>query len=131
MRRFLIGIAAALSLAACATPSEQNAAAPEALDVAPLEYTFRELPNGLRVYAMPDPNTANVAVHVWYRVGSKDDPLGRSGFAHLFEHTMFKATRNLPSEQYFPLIQDVGGTLNASTYDDFTNYYQAVPANYL
>ena len=92
---------------------------------------MRTLPNGLRVYAMPDPNTANVSVQVWYDVGSKDDPLGRSGFAHLFEHIMFKATRNMPAENFDRLTEDVGGFNNASTYDDFTNYYEVVPANHL
>ncbi|MBY0423888.1 MAG: insulinase family protein, partial [Parvularculaceae bacterium] len=80
---------------------------------------------------MPDPSTANVSVHVWYRVGSKDDPKGRSGFAHLFEHIMFKATRNMPPEYFDRLTEDVGGFNNASTYDDFTNYYEVVPANHL
>ncbi len=80
---------------------------------------------------MPDPDTANVSVQVWYRVGSKDDPVGRSGFAHLFEHIMFKATRNMPAETFDRLTEDVGGFNNASTWDDFTNYYAVVPANHL
>src|SRR5215468_1833938 len=103
MKRVLSLLAAAFALAACTTASAptQTAPAPGAsaqaqthtLTVAPLNYHMRTLPNGLRVYAMPDPNTANVSVQVWYNVGSKNDPLGRSGFAHLFEHIMFKATR--------------------------------------
>ncbi|MGC8000486.1 M16 family metallopeptidase, partial [Salmonella enterica] len=68
---------------------------------------------------------------VWYGVGSKDDPQGRSGFAHLFEHMMFKATRNLPAESIDRMTEDVGGFNNASTWDDFTNYYEVVPANHL
>ncbi len=130
MSRLLAAIATALTLAACAT-----AAAPQgqgrALEVAPLAYTMRTLPNGLRVYAMPDANTANVSVQVWYDVGSVDDPIGRSGFAHLFEHIMFKSTRNMPAEFFDRLTEDVGGFNNASTYDDFTNYYEVVPANHL
>ena len=70
-------------------------------------------------------------MQVWYDVGSKDDPVGRSGFAHLFEHIMFKATRNMPAETLDRLTEDVGGFNNASTYDDFTNYYEVVPANHL
>lgn len=132
MRTFILAIAAILTLGSCASapqaPAQQGAGA---LEVAPLEYTFRELPNGLRVYAMPDPNTANVSVQVWYQVGSKDDPVGRSGFAHLFEHIMFKSTRNMPPEAFDRFTEDVGGFNNASTYDDFTNYYEVVPANYL
>ena len=77
------------------------------------------------------PTTPNVAVQVWYDVGSKDDPKDRSGFAHMFEHLMFKATRNLVSEQMDRLTEDVGGYNNASTNDDYTNYYELVPANHL
>lgn len=133
MRRMLAAILAVLFpalLGACASAPEGEGA-PVALEVAPLEYTVRELPNGLRVYAMPDANTANVSVQVWYAVGSKDDPLGRSGFAHLFEHIMFKSTANMPAEFFDRLTEDVGGFNNASTYDDFTNYYEVVPANHL
>ena len=129
MRRMFAFLAAGLALAACATSSAPQA--PAALEVAPLTYTMRTLPNGLRVYAMPDANTANVSVQVWYDVGSVDDPVGRSGFAHLFEHIMFKSTRNMPAEFFDRLTEDVGGFNNASTYDDFTNYYEVVPANHL
>ncbi len=97
----------------------------------PIVYAERTLPNGLRVLSSRDTATPNVTVQVWYGVGSKDDPLGRSGFAHLFEHMMFKATRNLPSESIDRVTEDVGGFNNASTYDDFTNYYEVVPANHL
>jgi len=130
MKRFVMFFAAAFALAACATSSAPQGEG-GALQVAPLEYTLRTLPNGLRVYAMPDANTANVSVQVWYDVGSKDDPIGRSGFAHLFEHIMFKATRNMPSETFDRLTEDVGGYNNASTWDDFTNYFEVVPANHL
>jgi zinc protease len=124
-------VAAAFALAACATSSAPQAGGSGALEVAPLQYTMRTLDNGLRVYAMRDPNTANVSVQVWYDVGSVDDPVGRSGFAHLFEHIMFKSTRNMPAEFFDRLTEDVGGFNNASTYDDFTNYYEVVPANHL
>ena len=102
-----------------------------AAPVKPLAYTERVLANGLRVYAVRDTSTANVSVHVWYDVGSKDDPRDRSGFAHLFEHLMFKATRNLPAETFDRLTEDVGGFNNASTADDYTNYFETVPANHL
>ena len=72
-----------------ARPAARAAAAPA---VPPIRYHSRTLANGLRVYAIRDPNSANVSVQVWYDVGSKDDPRGRSGFAHLFEHMMFKST---------------------------------------
>lgn len=99
--------------------------------VTPLAYTMRTLPNGLRVFAMPDPTTANVAVEVIYDVGAKNDPAGRSGFAHMFEHLMFKSTRNMVPEQLDRLTEDVGGNNNASTHDDFTEYHETVPANHL
>jgi zinc protease len=134
MRSFATAALAALSLfavAACSDTAKKPNEPMTALKVEPLKSTERTLANGLRVYAMPDPNTANVSVQVWYDVGSKDDPVGRSGFAHLFEHIMFKATRNMPPETLDRLTEDVGGFNNASTWDDFTNYYQVVPANHL
>ncbi len=99
--------------------------------VPPIAFTQRTLANGLRVYAIRDTTTPNVSVQVWYDVGSKDDPAGRSGFAHMFEHLMFKATRNLVPEQMDRLTEDVGGYNNASTNDDYTNYYEVIPANHL
>jgi zinc protease len=127
MKRLISFVAAALALVACASSSAPQGS----LEVAPLAYTMRTLPNGLRVYSMPDRDTANVSVQVWYDVGSVDDPAGRSGFAHLFEHIMFKSTRNMPEQFFDRLTEDVGGYNNASTYDDFTNYYEVVPANHL
>ena len=108
-----------------ANPVTRPATAP------PIAFTKRTLANGLQVYASLDRSTPNVTVQVWYGVGSKDDPAGRSGFAHLFEHMMFKATRDLPAESFDRLTEDVGGLNNASTFDDFTNYYEVVPANHL
>ena len=99
--------------------------------VPPLGFTRRVLPNGLEVYSARDASTSNVTVQVWYKVGSKDDPSGRSGFAHLFEHLMFKATRNLPSESFDRLTEDVGGGNNAFTADDVTAYHETIPANHL
>ena len=101
------------------------------LEIQPLQFTCKQLPNGLRIYAMPDKDTASVSVAVWYDVGSKDDPRGRSGFAHLFEHLMFKSSVNLPAEGFDRLTEDAGGFNNASTWNDYTNYYETVPANHL
>jgi len=119
--------AALAALLALAPPAFAQGGAP----VPPLHYTSRTLANGLRVYAVRDPGSSNVSVQVWYDVGSRDDPRGRSGFAHLFEHMMFKASRNLVPEQFDRLTEDVGGFNNASTNDDYTNYYEVVPANHL
>ena len=121
---------AALLASTLATPALAQTA-PTAPAIKPTQFTTRTLANGLRVYAIRDTTTPNVAVQVWYDVGGRDDPRGRSGFAHLFEHLMFKATRNLVPEQMDRLTEDVGGYNNASTSDDYTNYYEVVPANHL
>lgn len=99
--------------------------------VTPLNIKERTLSNGMKVVSVKDNSVPRVAIHVWYNVGSKDDPQGRSGFAHMFEHMMFKSTKNMKSETMDRLTEDVGGFNNASTYDDFTNYYEVVPSNYL
>ena len=96
-----------------------------------LKFTDRTLPNGLRVLSAPDHSSPTVAIQVWYHVGSKDDPPQRSGFAHLFEHIMFKSTKNMKSEMMDRLTEDVGGFNNAFTADDVTVYYEVVPSNYL
>lgn len=99
--------------------------------IAPVAYRRRVLPNGLEVYSIQDRTAPTVAIQVWYRVGSKDDPERRSGFAHLFEHMLFKSTKNMPSEMMDRLTEDVGGENNATTLDDATVYYEVVPSNYL
>jgi zinc protease len=99
--------------------------------VPPINYKERTLQNGLKVYTVHDSSSPTVSIQVWYKVGSKDDPEGRSGFAHLFEHLMFKSTKNMKDEMMDRLTEDVGGFNNASTWDDYTNYYEVVPSNYL
>lgn len=99
--------------------------------VAPLNIKERTLANGLKVVSLQDNTSPTVAIHVWYDVGGKNDPVGKSGFAHMFEHMMFKSTKNMPNEKMDRLTEDVGGFNNASTWDDFTNYYEVVPSNYL
>ena len=106
-------------------------ATPASDKIPPIKFSERTLSNGMKVFASRDPATPNVTIQVWYGVGSKDDPAGRSGFAHLFEHMMFKATHDLPAESMDRFTEDVGGVNNASTWDDFTNYYEVVPANHL
>lgn len=80
---------------------------------------------------MEDHRTPVAAIQVWYHVGSKDDPEGRSGFAHLFEHMMFKGTKRMPSEFVDRLTEDVGGENNAYTSNDVTVYHEVVPSNHL
>lgn len=99
--------------------------------VAPLNIKERTLPNGLRVVSVQDNSNPTVSIHVWYDVGGKNDPPGKSGFAHMFEHMMFKSTKNMPAEKLDRLTEDVGGFNNASTWPDYTNYYEVVPSNHL
>ncbi len=99
--------------------------------VEPLNLKERTLKNGLKVVSLQDNSTPTVSIHVWYDVGGKNDPPGKSGFAHMFEHMMFKATRNMPNEKLDRLTEDVGGFNNASTWPDYTNYYEVVPSNHL
>lgn len=101
------------------------------IKVKPLAIKERTLANGLKVVSVRDNSSPTVAIHVWYNVGGKNDPQGKSGFAHMFEHMMFKSTKNMANEQMDRLTEDVGGYNNASTWDDFTNYYEVVPSNYL
>ena len=103
----------------------------EPVAIPQMEFTHRTLANGLEVYAAPDHGTPTVAINVWYHVGSKDDPAGRSGFAHLFEHIMFKGTKHMKPEMIDRLTEDVGGFNNAYTADDVTVYYEVVPSNHL
>jgi zinc protease len=125
----------ALLAAALIVPAAVRAAPPPPTAshavVPPIPFNERTLKNGLHVFYARDVSTPNVTVQVWYGVGSKDDPQGRSGFAHLFEHMMFKATRDMAAEHMDRLTEDVGGMNNASTWDDFTNFYEVIPANHL
>lgn len=96
-----------------------------------IPFTERKLANGLRVIAIRDTSTPDVTVSMWYEVGSKHDPEGRSGFAHLFEHILSRKTVNMPYNTINKMVDDIGGTRNASTWYDRTNYYETVPAQYL
>ncbi len=109
----------------------QAPTAAAALKIAPLKYLQRTLANGLTVLSIENHQTPSVAIQVWYHVGGKDDPAGRSGFAHLFEHIMFKSTTNQKSENFDRLTEDVGGENNAFTEEDVTVYHETVPSNYL
>jgi zinc protease len=89
------------------------------------------LKNGLRVTIAPDTTAPVVTVGVYYKIGFRLEPQGRSGFAHLFEHMMFQGSENAPKMQHIKLINSSGGVLNGSTMYDVTNYYEAVPSNAL
>lgn len=94
-----------------------------------IEYTV--LTNGLRVVVAPNITAPVVTVGVYYKVGSRIETRGRSGFAHLFEHMMFQGSANVPKTQHIKLISSSGGRSNASTNYDWTNYFEAVPSNAL
>jgi zinc protease len=89
------------------------------------------LKNGLRVVIAPDITAPVVTVGIYYKIGFRLEPQGRSGFAHLFEHMMFQGSANAPKTQHIKLINSSGGVLNGSTMYDVTNYYEAVPSNAL
>src|SRR5437762_7043288 len=126
MKRILFSlIGSAVFVAALA------AVAPAQTKMPQMVFRDRTLKNGMRVLSAVDKSSPTVAINVWYHVGSKDDPDQRSGFAHLFEHIMFKSTKNMKAEMMDRLTEDVGGQNNAFTQDDVTVYYETVPSNYL
>jgi zinc protease len=89
------------------------------------------LENGLRVVLNPDNSIPVVSVAVYYDVGSRNEPEGMSGFAHLFEHMMFQGSENVGKAEHFQYIMKAGGTMNGTTSSERTNYYETVPANQL
>ena len=96
-----------------------------------LQYQISKLPNGLTVILSEDHSTPIVHVQIWYHVGSKNERRGRTGFAHLFEHMMFKGSKNVEPEAHTSFISSVGGQSNAYTNEDTTVFWQTAPAQYL
>ncbi|WP_324720149.1 M16 family metallopeptidase [Salinimicrobium sp. HB62] len=96
-----------------------------------IDYEKYELDNGLNVVLHQDKSDPIVSVAIQYGVGSNREKKGRTGFAHLFEHMLFQESENVPQDQFFKKIQDVGGTLNGGTWQDGTIYYEVVPQNAL
>ena len=131
LRTLAIPIALTLSLGA--TPGGQSPARPAApgADTIKLPFETYTLPNGLTVILSQDKTTPTVAVNVWYKVGSKNELVGRTGFAHLFEHVMFTGSGNVPYGLHDKLTEGVGGSNNGTTNNDRTTYYETVPTNYL
>ncbi len=101
-----------------------------AQDALSIPYELHRLDNGLTVILAEDHSVPVVQVNVWYHVGSKDEVEGRTGFAHLFEHLMFQGSEN-NDQDYFTLLQEVGGSVNGTTNVDRTNYFEGVPSQYL
>ena len=123
--RLLVLFSACLTLVASGLVRE-----PE-VEVKKLSFNHTTLQNGLEIYSIEDHSSPTVAVQVWYHVGSKDDFDGRSGFAHLFEHMMFKGNEHLTPDTFEQLTENVGGENNAYTAPDVTVYHEVVPSNYL
>jgi zinc protease len=96
-----------------------------------VEFKETTLKNGLRVITVEDHSAPVIAVSVTYNVGSRNERRGRTGFAHLFEHMMFKGSENVGSGEHFLLVFNNGGTMNGTTNEDRTNYFEALPANQL
>ena len=108
------------------------------LGFAPLPGVAQEVPferfqleNGLTVIFHEDHTLPLVAVNLWYYVGAKDEPPGRSGFAHLFEHLMFMGTEKHPEGEFDRITEEVGGSNNATTSADRTNYFESGPRELL
>ena len=96
-----------------------------------VEFKETTLKNGLRVITVEDHTAPVIAVAVTYNVGSRNERQGRTGFAHLFEHMMFKGSENVGSGEHFLLVFNNGGNMNGTTNEDRTNYFEALPANQL
>jgi zinc protease len=141
-------LASASLLAGCATTPAADVAPPAAVEAAPpapaepapvpalieqvaIPHEEFQLANGLTVLVHTDRKAPVVGVALWYNVGSKDEPKGKTGFAHLFEHLMFNGSENLPGD-YFEYLQQIGATgYNGTTSFDRTNYFQTVPTGAL
>src|SRR4051812_28450073 len=107
-------------------PASQAAVRPPKLD-----YTMTTLANGMNVVFLEDHSTPIVHLELWYHVGSKNEKQGRTGFAHLFEHMMFKGSKNVEPEGHPSYISSVGGQSNAYTNEDSTVFWETTPAQYL
>jgi zinc protease len=123
--RAALFVLAALVAAVSLTPVQAAVRPPK------LPYQISTLPNGLRVILSEDHSTPIVHVSLWYHVGSKNERAGRTGFAHLFEHMMFKGSKNVEPEAHTSIISSVGGRANAYTTEDTTVFWQTLPAQYL
>src|SRR5437667_9858550 len=95
------------------------------------QYQISTLPNGMTLVLSEDHSTPIVHLNLTYHVGSKNEKAGRTGFAHLFEHLMFKGSKNVEPEGHTSMIAAVGGQSNAYTTDDVTVFWETVPAQYL
>jgi zinc protease len=112
-------------------PAPEAAAAPAPASGIDVPIDYYKLANGLKVVLTRDTTAPTVTVGVYYHIGFRIEPRGRTGFAHLFEHLMFQGSGNLGKMEFIRLVEGNGGVLNGSTRFDYTNYYQIVPAHVL
>jgi len=119
-----------LFLAVNVSAKRRGGSKAENKDLPELKHEKYVMPNGLQVILHEDHTVPIVSVNVWYHVGSKNEKVRRTGFAHLFEHMMFQGSEHQPGEFFAPL-EKVGGSANGSTNEDRTNYWENVPSNYL
>jgi zinc protease len=127
-------LAALLAASALATSTVARPGRAGDPDAAKITLPFRDtvLDNGLRVVLHEDHAAPLVAVSIWYHVGSKDEPAGRHGFAHLFEHVMFQGSKHVPEDTYFRYLERAGASnINGTTNTDRTNYFETIPKNRL
>jgi zinc protease len=126
-----LSVAAGLVLACAVAAAQTGPAGRAQSNDLKLPFEQYSLPNGLSVILSVDKTTPTVAVNVWYKVGSKNEQVGRTGFAHLFEHVMFTGSGNVAYGLHDKMTEGVGGQNNGTTNNDRTNYYETVPSNYL
>jgi zinc protease len=130
MRKLMRSSVVILFAAAIAAPLPAQEKSPE---VRPpkLEFAQHKLANGLQVILLEEHEVPVINLQVWYHVGGKDEQPGHTGFAHLFEHLMFKGSAHVGPDEHSRIIEAIGGFDNASTYDDYTNFFETFPSNYL
>jgi zinc protease len=126
--RLALAALALVAFAPCATAWARQAVPARSPQIPDLKVEKYTLPNGLEVILHQDPTIPVVAVDVWYKVGSKDEKVGRTGFAHLFEHVMFQGSQHHDKE-YFEPLENLGANINGSTTEDRTNYFEVLPSN--
>ena len=137
----VLALLTTLAVAQEARPGAASAqpapAAPDAVTPSPsaqlegLPVVREQLANGLRVVLSPDRTVPTVAIAIYYDVGSRNEVRGRSGFAHLFEHMMFQGSANVGKGEHFRLVMNRGGSMNGTTSEDRTNYFETLPSNEL
>ena len=130
MKRLMRSSVVIFFAAAIAAPLSAQEKSPE-IRPPKLEFTQHKLANGLQVILLEEHEVPVINLQVWYHVGGKDEQPGHTGFAHLFEHLMFKGSAHVGPDEHSRIIEAIGGFDNASTYDDYTNFFETFPSNYL